>query len=488
MSKFINKIVLILTILFVLFSCKLVNFIDIEIKTSVAENQRFFFDKYIYLDFSYMPEYISTEKLIDLRKKGISVSIDVLWTEKQCRIKPSEGWELGSDYQLLIDGNIKTEEEGLQSVYINRHFKYGEESELFTLVSCSVKENEIVSPKQTLVFEFSKPVSQVSFKQKFQISPSLDFNTEFEGNKVYITPVSKWPINTYFTWTLDSIFSSDNYILDKKSVGVFQSEDDLELPVIENVSRVSISENIYTWLDDDLNKILIGNGIGFVFSQEMDYSSVTNAISFIPSLRGDVVLIPESDNKKYVFIPSSNYKINTDYKLTVATSCKDLNSQSLKKEYTSFFKSANEYLKVSKIEEEHYEIATNDIVLYDGVNPEAINTMTFPADINDNPNFVVTINIKFSKSIALNLRSKVADSVSFSLLFPAKSRSPIVNAIKWNSIGDTVSFYLSNFSVGTESLPVYYQISITGGENGIVNSAGEYLEESLCVTLKTCSE
>lgn len=480
-----NKIILIVFLLFSSLSCKFINFVDMSVSSTIDENQRFFYGDYICLDFSYTPDYLSVENQINLKKDGNKINIDIEWENRKCRINPSNNWELGKDYQLFIDGDIKTLEAGLQKVYLNRHFIYGKESELFSFLSCSVKEKAMISQKQTIVFEFSKPVNQVSFNEGFLLSPSVDIEKKFEGNKVYITPISKWPINTYFEWTLESIFSSDAYVLNRSFSGIFCTEEDLELPEIESISRVSIYENNYAWLDDNLNNLLIGNGIGFIFSKSMDHISVSNAISFIPNIKGDLVLVPNTDNKKFVFIPSSNYKIDTDYKLTVAKSCKDINSYNLKKDYTTLFHNANEYLKVTNISEEHYESGMPDIEIYNGNSTDPINTIKLPSGYNADSK--ININITFSKAIAESLRSKAAESVSFSLLFPAKYNSIKVNSVRWNQTGNIVQFSLSNFSVGAADVPIYYQISINGGENGVINSAGEYLEENVCVTFKTSS-
>lgn len=486
MLKAINKLFLTVFLLFAYGSCKLINFVDITVCASVKENQRYFCDDYICLDFSYMPDYISVENLVNLKKDNSTISIDIEWNNKQCKIKPSDNWELGMKYQLIIDGDIRTSEAGIQYLYLNRHFIYGKESELFSLISCSAAENSILDKNQTVIFEFSKPVNQVSFNAEFRISPSVDIEKKFEGNKVYVSPVSKWPINTYFNWTINSILSADSYILDKEYTGKFRSEEDLILPEIESVSRVSIYDGDYTWLDENLNNILIGNGIGFIFSKSMDYSSVSNAISFNPSLRGNLILVPDSDNKKFVYVPSANFKINTDYKLIVSNSCKDINSLALKSDYIALFRNANEYLKVTSIVEEHYTADMKDIELYGGDSADTIGTLRLPSDYEADS--TVNVHITFSKAISKSLRSAATNAVSFSLLFPAKYNSIKVNSVKWNSLGDKVIFALSNFSIGTAETPVYYQISITGGENGVINSAGEYMEENLCITFRTYSE
>ena len=456
-----------------------------SVSSTVYENQRYFYDDYIYLDFSYTPDYLAVENHINLEMDDKKINIDIEWEKTKCRINPSNNWELGKNYRLFIDCDIQTVEAGLQKAYLNRHFIYGKESERFSFLSCSVKEKETVSQKQTLVFEFSKAVNQVSFNEGFHLSPSVDIEKKFKENKIYITPLSRWPINTYFKWTLDSILSSDAYVLDKSYSGVFCSEEDLELPEIESVGRVAIYESSYTWLDDNLDALLIGNGIGFVFSKSMDYNSVSNAISFIPNVRGDLVPFLGEDNKKFVFIPSSSYKIDTDYKLTVSKSCKDSNSHNMKNDCIILFHNANEYLKVTNIFEEHYEDGMDDIEIYDGESTDTINTIKLPSRYDEEVK--INIVVVFSKAIVERLRSKAAESISFSLLFPDKYNTIKVDATRWNPTGNKVYFSLSHFSVGTQEIPIYYQILITGGENGVINAAGEYLEESLCVTFNTSS-
>ena len=482
MLKLKNKILfaVILIFFFLSISCGFINFENLECDVSIQENQRFFEDDYIIISFNYSLVRNEFESLISLQKDGKTNNIDVIWESSKCKIKPTEGWKLGKKYKLTIDGNARTEKAGVHSVSISRIFTYGNEKQLFFLNSISVNEGTILKNKEPITFDFSKKISQTSFETNFSISPSIEVYKEYLDNKVIVTPLNGWGINTYYNWTVSNVLSEDGYSLYKEYKGSFRTPEILELPEVKSVRIVSKFDDEYVWLGENLNEIKNGHCIGIEFTKPMDFSTISNSITFSPSLKGDLIRVENSDEKKYIYVPSNDFKINTDYKLVIGNSCKDTDSLSLKTDYKTIFKTANEFLKVVNIVEDNTALGAPDIVLYDGIDESIINEAVIPSDT------ITTFIISFSTGIADELKNVAEEAVSISLLFPNSENSPIITSVSWDNINGSKLFITAkNFSKSHNSVSVYYQITITGGEGGIKNSSGEYLEKSICVTLKT---
>lgn len=482
MLKSINKrfsLIFLLQVLFI--SCSFVNFKDIKIELSINENQRFFDDEYIIIDFSYYPDEKTVEQIVIIKENEKNTNLDILWNENSCKIKPHAGWKPGLNYQLTIKGNIRTVEKGDFSLDIERNFTYGIEKDLFKLISCSIKDYDYVDKTTSIVFEFNKPVNQYSYLESFQLSPSIDFRKDFIDNKVVITPAETWPINTVFSWKIKSIQSQDNYYIDKEYKGTFLSKEDLEIPYLKSIGIIDVADDSYYWIDDSLNNISNGQGIGFEFSKKMSLDSINNAITFSPAIKGDILLFPGDEGYKYMFIPSYGYKIDTDYKITIDTSAKDYNGIPIKKEYVTIFKSLNSFLTVLSITQDRSAQNIDDAVIFDGIHDSEINTITVANDTDNSEIFL----IDFSTSIIPELQKLAEQCISFSLLFPATEASLSVSNIKWNQSNNQMIITVKGFSSGTNNRAVYYQIKITGGENGIKNSNDEYLKEDLCINFKS---
>ncbi len=474
-----NKFLLLLLPFFI-FSCSFIEFNDIELSFNISENQRFFSKDNLRIDFSYTPKTTDNEKCIVLKENEKAINIDIKWKEKYCLIKPSEGWKNGVPYELTVQGTVYTESNGNFKVDYTRYFTYGDKSKLFILSSVSINDGTNISEKTPIVYNFNKEINQVSFIENFKLSPHIDYETLFQKNKVTIIPLENWPINTFFEWSFENLKSSDNYFINKKNSGFFKTPDDTEIPYVVSTDIVSIFDDSYTWLNRDLSLIVNGQAIGFVFSKSMDYDSIKNSLTFSPSLKGDLIKLANSDNKKFIYIPSADFKIDTQYKMLLSTNTKDTNGHTLKEEFIKLFKSANSYISVNKIFLEHFQSATEDTILYDGQDASIINTIELPTGQNK-----ISVTIELSTPIEPEFKNIAENSVNISLVFPNTESNPSVSSIKWNLTGDKMTIDLKDLSKGTQDRPVYYKINITGGENGIINKSGEYMKESLCVNFMT---
>lgn len=461
-------------------SCTFLEFRDIDISFNISENQRFFEEQYIDVDFSYTPNTTDNEQDFVLKENQKVINTDIIWNSDSCSIKPKEGWKKGCTYDFTIKGNILTKTNGTYQVDYTRHFIYGNEHEQFYLLNTSIDENTVFENKLPITYTFNKPVKQYTFLTNFKLSPSIDYETTFVDNTIIITPLEKWPVNTFFEWSFENVTSYDDYYINKDNKGSFKSFQDLDIPYIESTDVVSIYNETYTWLNRDLSEIVNDQGIGLVFSRPMDYNSLQNALTFSPSLKGSLVKVDGSEDTKFIFIPSSYYKIDTLYKMQISTNAKDKVGHALKSEVSKLFKSANQFITIKKIDAEHYDPESQDIEIYDGTDSNIINSVTIPDDGN------IVIVIEFSTPIEPEFKNTAdATKVNISLDFPNTANNPKLTNIHWNESDNKMLLTVEDLSKGSSDKPIYYKISITGGEDGIRNESGEYMKEQLCVRFIT---
>ncbi len=471
---------LLLLLPLLIYSCSFIEFKDLEISFNISENQRYFSKNYISIDFSYTPKTTDNEKCIVLKENEKAVNIDITWKENYCLINPSEGWKKGLPYELTVQGTVYTKDNGNYKVDYARYFTYGDKEKLFKLTSVSIKDGTTISEKTPIEFTFNKEINQVSFNENFKLSPHVEYETIFNNNKVTIAPLENWQINTFFEWNFENLKSNENYYINKKNSGFFKTPDDTEIPYVVSTDIVSIFENTYTWLNRDLSLIVNGQAIGFIFSKSMDYDSIRNSLTFSPALKGDLIKLPDSDDKKFIYIPSADFKLDTQYKMLLSTNAKDNNGHTLKEEFIKLFKSANNYITINKIYQEHSQQGTDDTIIYDGQDASIINTIELPTGQNK-----ISITIELSTPIEAEFKYIAENSINISLVFPNTESNPSISSISWNSTNDKMRIDLKDLSKGNQDRPVYYKINITGGENGIKNKSGEYMKESLCVNFMT---
>ena len=213
------------------FSCNFLNFSFLETLCSVKENELFYSDDEIVVNFSFVMEEKSVEKNTKLSKNGKNLELSFEWEEKSVKIKPKEGWSNGDLYSFEMNGSLRSVNKGTFKENLNRSFYYGFENQFLILENEKDIEEKEISNYENLTFVFSKSVNQYSFAENFSILPSVNFTIVFEGKKVYIIPDEKWENNTTYIWKLGDLRAEDGYCTAKNYSGKIFTEQDKEIPV-----------------------------------------------------------------------------------------------------------------------------------------------------------------------------------------------------------------------------------------------------------------
>ncbi|GHT92875.1 hypothetical protein FACS1894140_5520 [Spirochaetia bacterium] len=457
--------IFLLCISFVFIGCDtLVSFEYLDLNCSVAEGDDYFSGEYIRLDFSQRPDRDDTEKHIQLTEDTASVPVDSYWDGSSLFLRPRTLWQKGQHYSLTLETTLRMEDNRTYTVKLLRSFIYGEPGNKFELASGKFESG-------SLVLIFSKPPVITSFNEKFSLSPFTDYHTDFidGGKTVIITPKNGWQVNTSYTWLVRDMVSSDGYLMKKEYSGAFSGLGDIEIPRLTEVCAVTLGDAGTLWHTGSVldGALMEGQGIGFVFSKPMDEASVRSGLSFYPSLNG--YLVKETD-RKFIFIPDEMYQIKKEYRLTISETVKDTSGTSIYEPELIFFMSTGRFLTVNSInlDDDSASIVLGGIVQnYTLLNAAAGLPLRLRMTIN------------FSSVIPQPKRRAAADSISLTSLFPASAANPILLSAVWFDSGSRLVLDWERFTRTDGVVQYYYQIKITGGRQGAVNQAGEYLEEGI---------
>lgn len=454
-----------LPLVFLLFfpGCGLLTWEYLEIGCCLKENQGYFSEQEIRLDFSHKPDRDHLAQRLQLLAGRQTVSAVSRWEGRTLFLRPEVSWQKGREYTLNLEGSIRMDDGRTYQARFYRRFIYGEEGMDFELLSWTADED-------ALTFLFGKPVSITSFNDKFSLLPFEERTVDFspDGKTVTITPKNGWGINRVYTWVIRDVLAADGYIMRKDHTGTFSGGADLAIPELETLCPVSFEPDNVFWHthsnpDGELRE---GQVLGFIFSKPMNPDSVKGGVSFYPSLKGHFLV---QDERRFLFVPEESYQIDQRYRITLSGTIQDESGIQLHEELRFFFTTANEYLKILNI-------------FFDG------NAMTPGDTLRDylfNPSEKLITTVEFSAEIPGENRKAAADSVSLTALFPATASNPSLLSAGWNPGGSALNLTWQGFTFSTADVDNYYTLKITGGGRGAVNAAGEYLKEDVWVIFRT---
>jgi hypothetical protein len=437
-----------------------VSFEYLDLSCSASWEERFYFEESVRIDFSIMPDKGETERALVLNEGGLSRVPVCTWEGRTLHVKPLTGWKKGEHYEISLEGKLPMEDGRVYSVQLLRGFIYGLEENEFTLRSSSMEEG-------CLVFIFSRAPGVTSFSTRFSLSPGAEYFCDFLGEEVRILPKSPWRANTLYSWTIRGMESADGYIMKKEYSGFFSGPENYPVPYPVELCPVNRSfDGPYLWkrgtdLDGKLENM---EGIGFIFSKPMDHDSLRSGISFYPSIRG---YFEEAGERAIIFFPEEEYRIGTEYRITMSQGVKDSLGLSLFEEERWYFSAFRDYLRVEKLtlDSAGESLPPGGVLWEHKLNPATPGALK--------------VKIAFSAAIPPANRGAALESVSLSVLFPASTGSPVLGAAKWEDEGAVLSLSYENVSPSGNGIDNYYQIKIAAGKQGPLNGAGEYLEEEL---------
>jgi hypothetical protein len=406
-----------------------------------------------------MPSRGEVERALILTEGGLSRGPVFNWEGRTLHLKPLTGWKKGEHYGIGLEGKLPMEDGRTYTVQLLRNFIYGRAGNEFTLTSSLIKD-------EGLVFVFSKAPGVTSFTGQFSLSPGAEYFCDFLGKEIRILPKSPWQANTLYRWTIAGMESEDGYIMKKEYSGVFSGPADLSVPRPLELCPVNRSLGPpYLWkrgtaLDKNLENM---EGIGFIFSKPMDPASLRSGISFYPSIKG---YFEEAGEDSIIFFPEEEYRLETEYRISISQTVKDSLGLALFEEEQYYFTSAHHYLEAEVTLDSRV-----DSLLPGGVLQNHTLVNASPPGLK--------VQIGFSAVIPPASRRAALESVSLSGLFPASADNPVLISARWEDGGAVLSLLYENLSISGNGIYNYYQIKIGSGKQGPLSAREEYLKEDL---------
>lgn len=458
-----------LIILLFFCSCKFISFEQLELYCNIPEDIIFFDKEYIIIEFSISPDKELFEKHFQLLQGNTSVNLTFLWEDKKCFIKPELKWNNGFLYTINFSDSILTNDGRTYDVVLKRLFYYGQESKLLKLDNCSIKDNSIIYGDSVLSFEFNNSIDTLSFVSNFSITPSISYDIEFinDNEIVNIITKNKWETNTIYKWKLENIISKEEYPLIKSYEGIFFAPIDMMQPFVKKITPVSGMDQSYLWKDNsDINTDMFTNNcIGFEFSEEIEFETLKNAISFTPSIDGYLIKDEYSENK-YIWVIEEFWKQNTEYQLTISKNVEDLNGLNMYEDYICYFTVQPTLLKINSVD------FNSSLTIEDF-------SETFYT-VDDNSNNEIYITIKISNPIDEEYKSTFIDYISLNTFFPSTAMPPTVFSYIWINNSELI-LSCKDFTKSTSDNYNYYLLKILGDKTNILNCNGVYFEDEICI-------
>lgn len=449
--------------------CHFISFEELSVTVHPDNESLFFTNETITVTFSIEPDKMSAEQEMKLTQDKSAVSCTKSWDGNTCFISPTAGWQKGSHYSFCIDGPITLTDGRMYTVYERTDFLYGVQDDAFLLQEFQPAHHGEVSTNQSLQFTFNTAIDEQSFIAQFSLSPYASYKIRFSKDKktAFVIPESEWPCNTFFSWTLEPCRSADNYILSHTSKGTFSTITDTEAPVIVSVCPAEKNDDgsVTVLSQTSLDTLYGKQPVAFTFSKAMNTESIEDAIQFQPQCNG-IVCNANGDDKTFIFIPTESYTVSQRYVLSVLQTAADTHGLHLYQAQQFNFTSRNEYLRITSIK-------TQDGILLEQ------NSTIEELQASDS---TITFLISFSTAISEDYRQKTTDAISVSAIFPSSADYASCISAKWNATNTLLILEYKGFSeMKSDGTASYYELTCTGGERGITNSAGAYMEDDVCV-------
>lgn len=448
-----NKIVTIIS-LFCIFSCIYIE--APEVKNINPGYNEILKGEKIEILFSKVIDEESIDNSVFLYSNNTEIPFSYKLEKKKLILTIEENTEINQNtrYKILISSDIKSSDGiNLPEDYIS--YFYGESNYYsFQVIESSPDFSQSESPLDIFRITFNQEPDETSFEGNISIEPQIDYYLVREQNTVEIHPVSTWENNVLYKITLSKkIKSTENETLINETVLYHKNTSNNVQPILTNYLFTQGNPIIlYPQNNSQHSGIGCTTSIELNFSNEMDYESLKNAISFQPAIPFQLI----KDNSRIFRIkPNNPFEYNRAYSLLVKNTAEDIYSNILLKEYKISFKTNSSIDAPLQID----QIITSTNCILD---TDLINTIPFEQ--------VTNLIITFSRETA---PETIPENIFINMI--CGDISNLSGAIKkFNWIDQrTLSIEITSLHYHNT-----YCISFTGGENGIKDSYGKTISET----------
>jgi hypothetical protein len=462
----------------------------------------------IYIEFSKEMDMLKSEKAFSITGGIAAVKGNFRWSGNRLYFDIAGNLENGTEYRITLNGsaedsngnNIKSDftssfipgndliQPSVLSFSAERNFENG-------IVNIPVTDGMPgVSKMDTIVIEFSEPVTRDSVFENVTVSPAVLLQKEISGTRLRLIPYEGFVNGTKYTVSVKSGVTdlSGNKLRSEKSVS-FLCGNDFTKPGLSPGGEVICLGSNSVLQPSALNSGIVekNSTIRIKFSEPMDRLSASDSISISPAVAYDLVWSADYISVEIRLKNNSVYLLDKVYSLTVDDTARDISGNSLDSQYNYFFRingPDSKPVSVSGLYQMKPDADGN--ILSSGFNnislPYSVIDLSgdfyYQADKNPLPDVTETVNlfvirIKFqSTSENINLRKidyiSAVESIQFSDAgYHGTSSTYIQPSVYKISIPQSdpysADIHLYNLEPGH-----YYRLDIKGGTDGIKDSYG----------------
>lgn len=422
---------------------------------------------------------LSFESAFQLTGVSGSEDGDFNWDGDSVEFIANEAMRPGFRYRLKITGEIKTADGKTFSKNINIPFYYLHDALPPVLVLSNPENAAIAEIDTQLILTFSKSMDAESFEKHFNLTPNTDHSTVWnsDSTKVTITPEQGWINLQYYRWSLsDEITDLSDIPLPENFNGSFLVQTDTLAPDITAVYPAADNgDGSFTILTAlTLEDLQTGNHIAVEFTEDIDFFSLRQCLSFAPSIDGYIVSLNPDTALYYI---DENLPPGCDYEITIAEGLEDSSGNASTSEWIMTFTPDIPVQRINSIDIEDQNGVYTNLASADFNNDGFINTPGLNYYGSNSLHFVIHLSEAYP-DLFVNQRMAFESTIGISPVFPPGTASPSVFSSTWETETRLRLIY-EGFSSFAPGEPVFYRFDINTGSADSSAAGGSYLTEGI---------
>ena len=463
-------------------ACSIIDFSPEErIETNpFKENQIVGENEKLYVSFKFDPERTSAESLFMINDYQGKIDGSMSWEGNRMIFTPAKKMIKGKRYTFDYSGFVAKKEGGeVESDILIPFFYCSRQLKIPSVISATPPSGAVISGSRSIKVKFSEQMDTGSVRKGFSIKPETEhiLSWDSESSELTIAPEKEWSNLTSCTLSFspdicckDGIPSDNEYNITYYCDSSHVKPEVASLHTVLNNLQLSCPR-----ISDKLENIKYKDGIEIEFTQNMKRDTSENSLSFTPFTAGRKIW---KNDTKLIFLPEKGWMWNKEYTLKISETAESEDSIASGVEFIRCFTPAVAGLILDSINGK-----PEDGFPYSFFSE----TETLDIDTGGAPPYIYSFTFTFSEPFySEDEKEDAQNSINLTSEFPPDASSPFPVSFTW--IGDrSLTVNYSGFTPynSGENIHYYYMITVNGGENGIINSAGSFLSEEIKQLIRT---
>jgi hypothetical protein len=456
-------------------ACRLISLEQLRVSSFPSErNQVISPADLIRLEFSIAPDRPSAEKLLKVSSYKGELGGDLSWQGSRLIFAPAPALPLNTRLLLSFSGNLAAADGRSFTVAVEVPFYVGSASPPPRLEDHQPPDGATAGVLTPLVLTFSEAMDADSFAQGFSLDPDTDFRVSWSADSrtITVSPRERWASLTLYSWQLgDTVRASAGAELGLPHSGSFLVQEDSEAPEVLGAEPAIFQNGTFSFPGGTLNELQARDCIYLRFSEAVSLSSLQEAFSLDPSIRGHFI---QADPEEFAFEPEECYQVGKTHQLRISSELEDLAGNRMAADYRQWFLPDIPVLAVLSIT----PFGQTAITSFNSPDPVSVTLA---------PGQELRLSIEFSEAFDPDSMATVPFLVSCENFFPASLLQPALRQAAWPN-STTLELVFAGLATATAPAQCYYRLTLPGGSSGIGNASGSYLEDSVWVLFVESSD